>query len=69
MYFNYHANIKKKMFNSRFVKLVLVQNYNKIAPCMLVYVDDKCYPIKEHRWNEYFEVALQCGFDVEDERK
>lgn len=57
MYFNYHANVKKKIAQVGVEKFEFVQEYNNISPALLIYFKDgSVMPIREHKFLEY--VAL-----------
>lgn len=67
-YFNYHGNIKKKIKQCNNTHMLIVNSYNNISPCLLVIIDDNCYPIREYRWQEYFELADSLKIIVQDKR-
>ena len=48
--------------------MFIVDNYNKISPCLIVKTDDKHYPIREYRWQEYFDIANSIGIVIQDKR-
>lgn len=57
MYFNYHANVKKRIAQVGVEKFEFVQEYNNISPALLIYFKDgSVMPIREHKFLEY--VAL-----------
>lgn len=48
---------KKKISEGKLVTYKIVDNYNSISPAMLLYFNDgKILPIRQHKWNEYFEI-------------
>lgn len=54
MYFNYHAKAKRLITEGHLVRYELVDNYNGIAPALVLYFDnEKPMPIREHKWCEY----------------
>ncbi len=54
MYFNYHAKAKKMIEDGHLSGYELLENYNNISPCLLLYFDNhRPLPIREHRWDEY----------------
>ena len=67
-YYNYHSNSKKKIKESTITEMFIVDNYNKISPCLIVKTDDKHYPIREYRWQEYFDIANSIGIVIQDKR-
>lgn len=68
-YYSYHSNIKKSIKNSHYPQMLIVENYKYISPCLLVKTDDKIYPIREYRWQEYFDLAENLGIVVQDKRE
>jgi len=55
-YFNYHAKIKKLIKENQLFKIVLMSKYNNISPCMLlIFKSNRPMPIREYRWQEYFD--------------
>lgn len=55
-YFNYHAKIKKLIKENQLSKIVLLNKYNNISPCMLlIFKSNKPMPVREYRWQEYFD--------------
>ncbi len=67
-YFNYHSNVKKKINQSTTVQMILVNSYNNISPCLVIVIDSGNYPIREHRWQEYFELASKINIKIKDKR-
>lgn len=68
-YYNYHSTIKSKLKSSKCPQMYIINNYKYISPCLMVVTDDKCYPIREYRWEEYFELGANLGIKVEDKRE
>lgn len=58
-YYNYHAMIKKRILSGESFEYELKDEYHNIAPCLLIKFNDKIYPIREYRWDEYFEIFKQ----------
>ncbi len=55
MYYNYHAKAKRLISEGHLTGYELLERYNGISPCLLLYFDNnKPMPIREHRWEEYF---------------
>ena len=53
-YFNYHAKIKRLIKQGEFLRFEIVEEYNGIKPCMIIYFKNhKPMPVREHRFNEY----------------
>lgn len=67
-YYNYHSNIKKKIKQSKNTEMLIVNNYKYISPCLIIKTDDSYYPIREYRWQEYFDIATTMGIQIEDKR-
>lgn len=68
-YFNYHSTVKKKILQSQNVQMSIVDKYKEIKPCLVVQTDFGCYPIRAHRWQEYFELAEKLELKIEDKRQ
>jgi hypothetical protein len=51
----YHNKIKQRIDNGELVKYEFVDQYKKIAPCLILYFSTEPYlrPIREHRFEEY----------------
>lgn len=57
MYFNYHAKAKNLIKSGKLVEYKIVEKYNNISPALLLIFDDgNIMPIREFRWQEYFEL-------------
>lgn len=55
-YFNYHAKVKQKILSGQLESFKVVDKHNSISPALVLYFSDgKAYPIREHKWDEYFE--------------
>lgn len=60
MYFNYHAKVKSLIRNGEALYYEFVDEYHKISPCLLIFFKgDKVYPIREHRFMEYFDLIIE----------
>lgn len=56
-YYNYHAMVQKKISDGKLVSYKIVDKHNSISPAMLLYFNDgKVFPIRQHKWDEYFEI-------------
>ena len=58
-YYNYHATAKRLIKEGKLIKWQLVESYNGITPALLLFFDDDRHPvmpIREDRFNEYFEL-------------
>lgn len=51
----YHNKIKQRIDNGELVKYEFVDQYKKIAPCLILYFSTEPYlrPIRQHRFEEY----------------
>lgn len=51
----YHNKIKQRINNGELINIELVDNYNGIKPCLVLYFNTSPYtrPIREHRFKEY----------------
>lgn len=62
MYFNYHAKIKKLIFEGKLVGAELTENYRGISPALVLYfADNPPMPVREHRFAEYFLILKEKG--------
>jgi hypothetical protein len=59
-YFNYHSKIKTQILNGKLTKYYFDQNYNKIGFALVLCFGDKKYPIREHKFEEYFALIGEC---------
>lgn len=65
-YFNYHSMVKKKIMQSNNSLMFIVNQYKNISPCLVVVTDSGHYPIREHRWQEYFAIAEARQIKIEN---
>lgn len=57
MYYNYHAKAKQLIAEGHLTGYELLERYNNISPCLLLYFDNHIpMPIREHKWNEYMQL-------------
>ena len=57
MYFNYHAKAKKLVEMGDLVEYKIVEKYNNISPALvLIFKSSRPMPIRQHRWQEYFDL-------------
>ena len=55
MYYNYHAKAKQLISEGHLLRYELLEKYNGISPCLLLYFDNhRPMPIREYRWDEYW---------------
>lgn len=55
-YFNYHAKIKQKICNGELVSYHFEEHYKGIGFALVLCFEDRCFPIREYRFIEYFEL-------------
>lgn len=56
-YYNYHAKIKEKIKDGKLVSFKIVDKWNSISPALVLFFSDgTTKPIREYRWEEYFEL-------------
>ena len=56
MYFNYHGIIKKKIKAGLLIRYEYLDSFHNIKPALVLYFKDgSVYPIREYRWQEYYE--------------
>ena len=53
MYYNYHGIIQKQINAGKLKKYCFVENYKKIGKVLMLYFDNKNYPIRE-KWFSYY---------------
>lgn len=54
MYYNYHARITRLIKEGHLFKFEFLDNYNGIAPCLLLYFDNhRAMPIRDHKFEYY----------------
>lgn len=62
MYFDYHAKAKKKIIEGKLIRFEIVDKWNNIAPAMVLYFSDSPpMPIREYRWQEYFDLFYELS--------
>ena len=60
MYFNYHAKAKKLIEEGHLSDFEVLEKYNNISPCLLLYFDNqRPMPIREHKWDEYMQLIKE----------
>ena len=68
-YYNYHAEIKKLISGGHLIGVSLFDRYHHIVPAMVLYFDNhKPMPIREYKWNEYFEYIDNLNINIIDNR-
>lgn len=59
-YFNYHAKAQNLIKSGHLINYEIVAKWNNISPALVLYFDNnKPMPIREHRFDEYFEILKQ----------
>lgn len=65
-YFNYHAKAQNLIKNGHCVKAEVVEKYKNISPALVLYFDNHIpMPIRQHRFDGYFELLKRCNVIVE----
>ncbi len=60
MYYNYHARVKKLIKEGKLLFYEIVENYHGISPALVLYfVNHQPMPIREHKWQEYFDLIAK----------
>lgn len=68
-YFNYHAKVKRLIFEKKLTGYKFFDDYNGIKPALVLYfIDEKPMPIRQYRWEEYLPIlmALSDKIDIID---
>ncbi len=54
MYFNYHAKVKKLIYEGKLIGYEFLDEYNGISPVLLLHFDQhNSIPIRDYKWEEY----------------
>ena len=57
MYYNYHAKAKQLIADGHLLNYTIEDKWNNISPALVLWFDNhKPMPIREYRWNEYWEI-------------
>jgi hypothetical protein len=57
MYFNYHAKAKKLINQGKLINYEIVEKHKNISPALLLFFEDGLImPIRQHKWQEYFDL-------------
>lgn len=67
-YYNYHGMIKRRLRSGESCSVEIKNVYNGISPAMLIIFNDRVYPIREYRFEEYFAIFQELGINVMDKR-
>lgn len=58
-YFNYHAKIKKLIYENRLISYEFVDDYHGIKPALVLYFQgERPMPIRQYRWEEYVSILM-----------
>ncbi|MBO5884264.1 MAG: hypothetical protein J6Q51_00540 [Clostridia bacterium] len=56
-YFSYHNKIQSKIKKGELASFCFVDEYHGISPALVLYFKDgTTYPIREHKFDEYFKL-------------
>lgn len=67
-YYNYHGMIKRRLRSGESCSVEINNVYNGISPAMIIIFNDRVYPIREYRFEEYFAIFNELGIIVIDKR-
>ena len=55
-YFDYHAKVKKLVREGQLTSYYFDKQYNKIGFALVLVLNEKKYPIREDKFEEYFDL-------------
>ena len=62
MYYNYHAHIKKLIFEGKLRGYEFMDDYNGIRPALVLYFDGhRPMPVRDYMWEEYLPYIMLIG--------
>ena len=68
-YYNYHAQCKKLINSNHLIGASLFKRYKHISPALVLYFDNhKPIPIREYKFNEYFELLKNLNIEIKQEK-
>ena len=57
MYYNYHAKAKQLIADGHLIEYEIVETWNNISPALVLWFDNhKPMPIREYKWDEYWNI-------------
>lgn len=60
MYYNYHAQVRRKILEGKLVGYKFVDEYNGISPALVLYFSDgKAMPIRDYMWEDYLPILIE----------
>ncbi len=60
MYYNYHAQVRKKLFEGKLTGYEFVEEYHGISPALVLYFkDSRPMPIRDYMWEQYLPFLLE----------
>ena len=63
-YFSYHAKVKRLIDSGELVDYKIIDNYNGISPALVLFFkNNRPMPIREYKWDEYFEILDKINTD------
>ena len=65
-YYNYHAQVKSKIKNGELKSYHFEKDYKNIGFCLMLCFNDKCYPIREKHFEEYFNLIGEYYSTIKD---
>lgn len=58
-YFNYHAKVKRLIFEDKLTGYEFVDDYNGIKPALVLYfLNERPMPIRDYKWQEYIPILI-----------
>ncbi len=61
-YYNYHAQVKKLIFEGRLTGYEFLDSYHGISPALVLYFKEhKPMPIRDYMWEEYLPYLLSLN--------
>lgn len=67
-YYNYHGMIKRRLRSGESCSVEIKEAYNGISPAIIIIFNDRVYPIREYRFEEYFAIFQELGINIIDKR-
>ena len=63
MYYNYHAKIKNLILSGHLIDYKIVDKWNSVSPALVLFFNNhKPMPIREYKWDEYFNILKKINF-------
>ena len=59
MYYNYHAQAKKRIREGKLTDFYFTDDYKGIRPALVLIFTDRVMPIRKNRWEEYYSILVK----------